>query len=167
MENLGINVMGLVAQLVNVSILLVVFKKFLYKPALRMLEKRQQSIEGTIHLQEQLEAKLEALEEKQKEILKRARVGANRIMEEARHQAGELVNGALANAKSEVTALKDQARENFKKEILARQEELEEKMAQKATEIANAAIGKLLDEKTRALLTEKQVREFVRKSHTL
>lgn len=165
MEKLGINTMGLLAQVVNVGILLFVFLKFLYKPILKVLEKRQQSIEGNIRLQEQLEAKLEAMAETEKELVKHAKIEANKILETARHEAKKLVDGAVANAKSEVSALKDQTRENFKKEVLAKQEELESMMAAKATEIANRAIGKLLNQKTRDSLTEKQVSELVKKSH--
>lgn len=165
MEKLGINAMGLLAQIVNVGILLFVFLRFLYKPILKVLEKRQQSIEDNIRLQEQLEARLEALDSKEKDLMKHAKVEANKLAEESRAQAKTIASEVLSKAREEAAMLRKQAQRDLKRELEAEQEKLELVMSSKVAEVANAAIGKLLGEKTKDLLTEKQVSEFVKKSH--
>lgn len=165
MEKLGINALGITAQIANIAILLFIFKKFLYKPILKVLEKRQQSIEDNIRLQEQLEARLEALDEKERQMVKRAKVEANKIAEEVRTEAKTSANLLLVAARDEASSIRKQTREELKRELESNRQKLEDMMAKKAAEVANDAIGKLLGEKTRRLLTEKQVSEFVKKSH--
>ncbi len=165
MEKLGINAGTLVAQIFNIALLLAVFKKFLYKPILSVLERRQKLIEDNIRLQERLEAKLEGLEEKEKQVLRNAKVSANKIAEEVRAQAKVSAGEVIAAARDEAVSIRNQAKQELQRELKAQQEKLEEMMAKKTTEIANAALGKLLDEKTRRRLTEKQVEEFVKRSN--
>lgn len=165
MEKLGINAGTLLAQVFNIALLLVVFKKFLYKPVLSVLERRQKLIEDNIRLQERLEAKLEGLEEKEKQVLKNAKLAANKIAEEVRAQAKISAGEVIDKARDEAADIRKQAREELRRELAAEREKLEEMMTQKTTQIANAALGKLLDEKTRWRLTEKQVEEFVKRSN--
>jgi F-type H+-transporting ATPase subunit b len=165
MEKLGINALEIAAQIANIAILIFIFKKFLYKPILKVLEKRQQSIEDNIRLQEQLEARLEALDEKERQMVKRAKVEANKIAEDVRTEAKTSANLLLVAARDEASSIRKQTHEELKRELESERQKLEEMMAKKAAEVANDAIGKLLGEKTRRLLTEKQVSEFVKKSH--
>lgn len=167
MEKLGINSLEIAAQIANIAILLFVFKKFLYKPILKVLEKRQQSIEDNIRLQEQLEARLEALDEKERQMVKRAKVEADKIAEDVRTEAKTSANLLLVAARDEASSIRKQTREELKRELESQRQKLEDMMAKKAAEVANDAIGKLLGEKTRRLLTEKQVSKFVKNSHEL
>ncbi|KKT66600.1 MAG: ATP synthase subunit b [Candidatus Woesebacteria bacterium GW2011_GWA2_44_33] len=165
MEKLGINFVTLAAQIFNIALLLVVFKKFLYKPILAVLERRQKLIEDNIRLQERLEAKLEGLEEKEKQVIRNAKLSANKIAEEVRVQAKVSASEVIAAARGEAMNIRNQAKEELKRELAAEREKLEETIAKKTTEIANAALGKLLDEKTRLRVTEKQVEQFVNRSN--
>lgn len=163
MEKLGINTATLLAQIFNIVLLLAVFKKFLYKPIISVLERRQKLIEDNIRLQERLEAKLEALEEKEKQVMKQARVSANKISEEVRAQAKVSAGEVISKAREEAIDIRKQTQVELKRELEAEREKLEEMMAKRTTEIANAALGKLLDEKTKARLTEKQVEQFIKR----
>lgn len=164
MEKLGINPVTLAAQIFNIALLLVVFKKFLYKPILTVLERRQKLIEDNIRLQERLEAKLEALEEKEKQMMKQAKLAANKIAEEVRAQAKVSAGEVIGKAREEALDIRKQAQAELARQLEAERQRLEDMMAKRTTEIANAALSKLLDEKTKARLMEKQVEEFVRKS---
>lgn len=164
MEKLGINPVTLAAQIVNITLLLVIFKKFLYKPVLTVLEKRAKLIEDNVRLQERLEAKLEALEETEKQVMRQAKLAANKLAEEVRAQAKVSAGEVIGKAREEAVDIRKQAQAELARELEAERMKLEEMMAKKTTEIANAALGKLLDEKTKARLTEKQVEEFVKKS---
>ena len=58
MEKLGINAYQLLAQVVNVLILLFVLKKFLLKSMVALLEKRRASIVDQVKVEEDLEKEL-------------------------------------------------------------------------------------------------------------
>ena len=163
MEKLGINTATLAAQIFNIVLLLVVFKKFLYKPVLSVLERRQKLIEDNIRLQERLEAKLEAWEEKEKQVMKHAKLSANKIAEEVRAQAKVSAGEVISKAREEAMDIRKQTQAELARQLEAEREKLEEMMTKRTTQIANAALGKLLDEKTKARLTEKQVEQFVKR----
>src|SRR3989344_5949016 len=87
MEKLGINGIQLLAQLVNVGILLFVLKKFLYKPILHILEKRKALAEEVERKTEEVEKRLSELEKKERELNKQAKVNADQLAREALRDA--------------------------------------------------------------------------------
>lgn len=64
MEKLGINAYQLLAQVVNVLILLFVLKKFLLKSMVALLEKRRASIVDQVKVEEDLEKELKRVRKK-------------------------------------------------------------------------------------------------------
>jgi len=127
-SKLGIDWKLLIAQIVNFLVLLFVLYKFAYGPILAMLEKRQKKIEKGLADAEEAHKKLQESEEKQKEILKKARTEANVIVEKAHIQAekskSEIAVEAkaqaekiLANAKIEIEREKEKTIGEIKSEI--------------------------------------------------
>jgi len=98
-SKLGIDWKLLIAQIVNFLILLFVLYKFAYGPILAMLEKRQKKIEKGLADAEAAGKKLKESEEKQKEILKRARTEAKDIVEKAHIQAEKSKSEIAAESK--------------------------------------------------------------------
>ena len=80
MEKLGINVYQLLAQVVNVLILLFILKKFLLKSMVALLEKRKASIADQVRAEEDLDKRLKDIERKDQQILKQAKTKADEIM---------------------------------------------------------------------------------------
>lgn len=97
------------AQVVNFLILLLILKKFLYKPILKVLESRRERIEESLKQAEEIERKLaEAAEHKDK------------IIEEAAKQAEKIINEG------------NQARESLMEDGKQRGEQLAQKIVQEA-----------------------------------
>jgi F-type H+-transporting ATPase subunit b len=127
-SKLGIDWKLLIAQIVNFLILLFVLYKFAYGPILAMLEKRQKKIEKGLKDADEAHKKLTESEEKQKEILRKARVEAKEILEKAHTQAekskSEMTNEAkvqaekiIANAKADIEHEKEKTIAEIKSEI--------------------------------------------------
>ncbi len=127
-SKLGIDWKLLIAQIVNFLVLLFILYKFAYGPILAMLEKRQKKIEKGLADADEAHKKLAESEEKQKEILKKARGEAKVIVEKAYIQAekskSEIAVEAkvqaekiLANAKMEIEREKEKTLGEIKSEI--------------------------------------------------
>ena len=120
MEQLGINVPLLVAQVINFFIVLVVLRLFLYKPVLAMLDSRAQRVrEGLDAAEQSKDQAAEAETEVAKQLDEARRQGqamtaqaqetANRIQEEARAQARREAEALLERARTEIQLERDQA----------------------------------------------------------
>ena len=73
MEDIGISVPTLVAQLINFGILLLLLYFVLYKPVIRMLNERSNRIKASMEQAEEIEQKMAETEERVREQLEAAR----------------------------------------------------------------------------------------------
>jgi len=128
LSKLGIDWKLLIAQIVNFLVLLFVLYKFAYGPILAMLEKRQKKIEKGLKDADQARKYLAESEEKQKEIIRKARTEAKEIVEkayiqaekskkeiaeESKKQAEKIITGA----KAEIAREKEKTVREIKSEI--------------------------------------------------
>ncbi len=120
MDELGLNLPVLVAQLVNFFLLLVLLRIFLYKPILEMLDRRAERIrEGAAAAEQSKEQASQAdadvakqLEEARQQgqaLLAQAQEAATRIQEEGRSQARQESATLLERARNEIQLERDQA----------------------------------------------------------
>ena len=84
MEKLGIQPVQLLAQVFNFLILIILLRKYLYKPILKMLEERRKKIEEGLKSSEQAKKELDEAEKKKAEIISKAKLEASKIMDEAK-----------------------------------------------------------------------------------
>lgn len=152
LENFGFDPVLLIAQVVNFLIILYVLKRFLYKPILDMLKKREETVKEGIKQAEEARLLLENTQEKEKEIIKKARLAAEQMIKDAKTQAQEEAKIIEENSKKQATRLIEDAQ---------RQIELSEKETEKklATYVSRLAIG-LLTKSSKELFSEKEQKEI-------
>ncbi len=142
---LGFNLPGLVAQLVNFLILLIVLRLFLYRPVLRILDQRRERIQQGLSRAEQAAEQASASEDE-----------ARRVMEEARAEGREAVQAAQGAADRLRQELEDRARQDAEQIVVrARQEvqaerdraiqQLHQEFADLTITAAERVIGQSLD----------------------
>ncbi len=142
---LGFNLPGLVAQLVNFLILMIVLRLFLYRPLLRILDQRRERIQEGLSKAEQAAEQASASEDE-----------ARRAMEEARAEGREAVQAAQEAAERLRQELEDRARQDAEQIITrARQEvqaerdraiqQLHQQFADLTITAAERVIGQSLD----------------------
>lgn len=105
MEGLGINWNLLVAEIVNFFILLLLLKKFLYKPLLSMLEERRIKIEEGIKKSEEAEISLQKIRALGEEIKEKGEQKAKDVMAIAEKRSQEKAKTILAGADEEKTRI--------------------------------------------------------------
>jgi F-type H+-transporting ATPase subunit b len=117
---LGFNLPALIAQLINFTLLLVIFRLLLYKPLLKVLDDRKKRIEEGLEASDEAKRRLaeteqdvakeldKARQEGQAQIAQAQQISA-RIQEEARQQARAEAEQLLERARSEIQLERDSA----------------------------------------------------------
>lgn len=153
-EIISVNLWQIVVSLLNLVILFLIIKKFLYQPVKNVLKSRQEKIDeknsqAEAYLSEaeetkaQLEAKLNDAENQADEILNEATVNATRrkekILAEARDEADTIIRQAKTNAELEMK----KAESDIKTQIVDVSFELSKKIIER--EINKEDHHKLID----------------------
>lgn len=116
LQTLGIDWRLLLAQLVNFAILLIVLKKFLYKPVMDALEKRSAAIEKSLRDAQIIEERLKETERQRVQIIQKTQKQAEEILEHAHTAAEQKQQMLLDKARAEVKLIVEQAREKIDSE---------------------------------------------------
>lgn len=128
MEALGINVPGLLTQLVSFTLLMIVLYFVLYKPIIRMLDQRAERIKGSLEAAERARNEAASSAEVVQQELTNARQEGQRLIVEAQEaarraaaqieersrQQGEEI---IARAQSEIGQQRDSAIEDLRREF--------------------------------------------------
>ncbi|HRC62449.1 MAG: F0F1 ATP synthase subunit B [Dehalococcoidia bacterium] len=125
---LGISLPGLIQNLVNFTILLVVLRLFLYKPLFRVLDERKRKIQEGIDrasaaantaAESEAEARriLDQARAEGQESVRRAQESAARLREELEARARQDADQIVARAREEVALERDQAIEQLRREF--------------------------------------------------
>ncbi len=128
MKELGVNLPGLIAQIVNFSLLLLVLYLLLYKPVVRMLDQRSKRIEDSLEQADRLKEETSLAEEQVKEQIEEARQEgrnivaqaaqvAERVREDSRTQARQDAETIVTRARADVHRERDEAIEELRRQF--------------------------------------------------
>ena len=128
MKELGVNLPGLIAQIVNFSLLLLVLYLLLYKPVVRMLDQRSKRIEDSLEQADRLKEETSLAEEQVKEQIEEARQEgrnivaqaaqvAERVREDSRTQARQDAEMIVTRARADVQRERDEAIEELRRQF--------------------------------------------------
>lgn len=112
-KEFGISPILLLAQVVNFTILLLLLKKFLYKPVLKALDDRKAKIAKSLKDSEEIEKRLQKISDEQESILEKARSEASKIITEAKDESKQLTEKSLAQTKETMQQLLDKNKERL------------------------------------------------------
>ncbi|MFA4890923.1 MAG: F0F1 ATP synthase subunit B [Candidatus Gracilibacteria bacterium] len=115
-DKLGIDLKLLIAQAVNFLILLVILTKLVYKPILKLLDKRKKMIEQNVEDTKKIEERLTKIEEEKEKIISDASKKAMEAIEKAKKEAEEEKQKILMNAKKEISSLAERYRAQLQEE---------------------------------------------------
>ena len=125
---MGINLPGLIAQIINFSLLMTVLYFVLYKPVTKMLDQRslkiKESLEQAARLkadtakaEEQLKAQIELARQEGRGIVAQAQQVSDRIRDEAKGQAKTEADAIILRARAEIAAERDAAVEELRRQF--------------------------------------------------
>jgi F-type H+-transporting ATPase subunit b len=145
MGALGINLPGLLTQLVSFLILFFVLTKLLYGPVSRMLEERSRRIRESLEAAEQARLDAASSVERVEQEIAAARVQGQQLITEAREAAGRVRETEEARARAYAEALRRRAAEDIRRERDAAIEDIRAEFAGLAVDAAQQVIERSLD----------------------
>ena len=159
MEALGINLPGLVTQVVSFVILFAVLYRLLYKPVLRMLDQRSERIRESLEAAQRARDEAAQSQEEMRQQLEAARGEGQQLIAQAREVADRFREEELARARGEIEAERARAQGNIQRERDAAIEELRREFAGLALAAAERVVERSVDETAHRELIEQVLEE--------
>ena len=132
--------------LIAFSTVLIILKKYAWKPILNALKSREESIEEALLTAERTRNEMKKIQADNKRILDEAKLERDKILKEARILKDEIINEAKKKAVEESGKIIDTARESIKAEKLAVIKEIKEQIAAFSVVIAEKILQEKLEE---------------------
>ncbi len=145
MEALGINLPGLIAQLINVGLLLFLLSRFAFKPIMAMLDQRAERIRDSLEAAERARAEAAQSQANIQAQLDAARREGQVIIEHASRAAEQLRQETIEVARREAEQLLVRARQDFGLEREKAMLELRRQFADLTITAAERVIHQSLD----------------------
>ncbi len=142
---LGFNLPGLVAQLVNFLILLIVLRLFLYRPVLRILDQRRERIQEGLSRAEQAAEQASASEDEARRVMERARAEGREAVQASQEAAGRLRQELEDRARQDAEQIIVRARQEVQAERDRAIQQLHQEFADLTITAAERVIGQSLD----------------------
>lgn len=128
-------------------VLLIVLRKFAWKPVLGAVKKREQSIEDSLAEAEKAREEMKKLQNDNEKILAEARRERDTILREARDVRDKLVTEARDDAAKQADQIISSAREQIDNQKMAAVTELKNQVADMSIQIAEMILRRELDDK--------------------
>lgn len=113
---LGINWQLLIAQVVNFTILMAILMYFVYRPLLRLIDSRRQTIQKSVEDAKEVERQKREIEQFKVEQMRKADQEMSAILDQAKKQAEGMKKDIVSKAQAEATAIVEKAKESLEGE---------------------------------------------------
>lgn len=137
--------------LITFFILLVVLRKFAWKPILGAVDERENGIKNALEAADKARREMENLKADNERILNEARAEREAMLKDARDIKNKMVNDAKEEAQEQATKMIGQAQEAIENEKRSAMAELKNHVASLSIEIAEKVVREELSNKGRQL----------------
>jgi F-type H+-transporting ATPase subunit b len=147
-------------QLLIFIFLVLLLKKFAWKPILDTVNERESSIKDAMREADKARNEMAAIQESNQKVLKEARAEREALLKDARNTGAEIIAQAKTDAKTEANKIISQAQESIQNEKRAAVNELKNQVAQISLEIAEKVIDtELANKDKQAQLVDKLLKD--------
>jgi len=144
--------------------LILLLKKFAWKPILDAVNEREEGIKNALLSAEKAKEEMASLQSDNEETLKKARSERDSLLKEAREIKQQLIDEAKSEAKNEAKKIISQAQETIQNEKNAAIVDLKNQVAGLSIDIAEKVLKeKLSDDKSQMKLVKDLVKEVTLK----
>lgn len=145
-----------VAQIINFLILAFIFKRFLYKPLLKMLKERNERIDQGLTNAEKAEKALESAEKEREEIIKKASLEAEKILDQTEKNAESMRLEMLTTTKTEAEKIITEAKKAAQVEF--------EKLEKEARNMSLSISEKMLRQILKDMFTKEEQEKIIQRN---
>ena len=154
---LSIDLATLIPTWLNLLILFLVLKHFLFKPVNKVLESRKQEVENTYKEADEAKENAKALEAEYSSKLEGAKAESAEIVREATKKAQSRSDEIIADAKNEAKALVDNAHDQIEREKKIAVNQIKDEI----TDIALGAAAKVVEKEVSSSDNERLIESFI------
>ncbi len=144
------------------GIVLFLLKKLAWKPILKSLQEREDSIQSALDESKKAREEMASLKSDNERIIAEAKTQRDIILKEAREIKDKMIAEAKTQASSEADRITASARENIQNEKMAAITELKNQVAHLSIEIAEKILKQELSEKDKQKTIVKNLLEDVK-----
>ena len=159
MDALGINLPGLITQIISFGILFFILSKLLYKPLVSLMDQRAEKIREGLEASDMAREQAARSEEAIQQQLSEARVEGQKLVVEARETADKFREEEMARVRDDIELERVRAEANIQRERDAAIEDLRREFAGLAISAAEKVVRSSLDEDAHKELIESVLEE--------
>jgi F-type H+-transporting ATPase subunit b len=159
-DTFGWNPWLFLSQVVSFSIVVLLLKRFAYKPILAVLEERRQRIAEGLLNAEKIKQQLSEAEKRYEEILAKANVNAQKLIDEARESSAHLAERKQQEAIAAAEQIITKAREASAIEHERTMESLKRELGRLVVDTTAKVTGKVLTSEDQRRLQEEASRQL-------
>tara|TARA_R110002072_G_scaffold239187_5_gene396980 strand:- start:3957 stop:4457 length:501 start_codon:yes stop_codon:yes gene_type:complete len=142
-------------------ILLFLLRKYAWKPILKAVTDREESIEQALEQADKAREEMKKLQSDNEAIIREARIERDAILKEAREIKASIIDEAKTKAGEEGAKMIEQAKEQINNQKMAAITELKNQVADMSITIAEKVLGRELEAKDKqAELVNEQLNDF-------
>ena len=156
---MGINLPGLITQLISFAILVFLLTRFLYKPVVKLLDERAEKIKKGLSDAETASKGAEEAASKNEEELSQARLEGKKLVEAAREASNQLREDEKEKIAVEISQMMEKAKKEINSERDSAILELKNRFGELVVDAAGKVIEKEIDEKSHSELITKALEE--------
>lgn len=156
-KDFGVDPILLGAQIVNFLVILFILKRFLYKPILEIIKKRELSIKEGLKQAEEARILMEKTEAREKEVLKKAQEESRKLLEETKKQRDEIFKATEASAQKRAEQILGEAKKQITFETSKAQKELSMKVSGLAVEFLQKSVSELFSKEDQELIVKNAI----------
>ena len=160
LKNLGFDPVMLGAQILNFLIIFFLLKRFLYKPVLDMIKKREDVIKEGLKQSEEAKLNLEKTLLEEKRILTKAQEEAKKIVTDAKLSAIEVSREIEENTKSQTEKMISEANLRIEQEAKTIEAKLSEKISILAADMLTKSLQGMFGEKEQKQIVNKALKQI-------
>jgi F-type H+-transporting ATPase subunit b len=156
---LELNIPTFIFVIINLTVLYLIMKKFLFKPVTEFMEKRAKSIRDDIDNAKRSKAEAEELKKAYEAHLKEAKRQCEKIINEARDRADKQYDAIIKQAKQEAQEIIGKAKDVVEKERVEMIKGIKNQVASMALAAATKLVETNMDTESNRKLVEKFIDE--------
>ncbi len=159
-ETFGWNLWLFLSQVINFVVVAVLLRQFAYKPILKILQERRERIAEGLRNADKIRQQLAEAEQRHAEILAKANVEAQRMIDEARESAGHVAARREQEAIAAAEQIMAKAREASALEHERTMSELKRELGRLVVDTTAKVTGKVLTSDDQRRLQEEASRQM-------
>lgn len=155
---LGVNLQSFVIQLLTFLVAFLVLRRWAFKPIVKVLNERRDTIEKGVKLGEEMQKEKAELEAKVEKMLHEARAEADSIISGAQDSGREAVREAEEKARAKAEGIISEAGQRIAQDTARARQQLEKEVAGLVADATEAVLDEKVDAKKDASIIERALK---------